>query len=77
MLRDEGAIDDWYDREILAGADIDDEIKAQLESRELFLALVSPDFLASKYCRDTELKRAVERHQAGEVVVVPIIVNRH
>ena len=74
MLRPEGQIEDWYDREILAGDDIDDEISEQLESCELFLPLVSPDFLASRYCYEREMTRALKRHDAGEVRVVPIII---
>ena len=74
MLRREGQIEDWYDREILAGDDIDDEISEQLESCELFLPLVSPDFLASRYCYEREMTRALKRHDAGEVRVVPIII---
>ncbi|GAJ30312.1 MULTISPECIES: toll/interleukin-1 receptor domain-containing protein [Alphaproteobacteria] len=74
MLRREGQITEWYDREILAGSDLDSEITAQLESSELFLVLVSPDFLASDYCYDRELRRALERHESGEAIVVPIIV---
>ena len=74
MLRRDGQINDWYDREILAGIDIDEEISEQLESCRLFLPLVSPDFLASRYCYEREMMRALERHDAGEVRVVPIII---
>ena len=74
MLRRDGQIEDWYDREIQAGVDIDQEISGQLESCELFLPLVSPDFLASRYCYEREMSRALERHHAGEVRVVPIII---
>lgn len=74
MLRREGEIDDWYDREILAGGDIDNEIAAQLDTCELFLPLVSADFIASDYCYEKEMQRAIERHEAGEIRVVPIIV---
>ena len=74
MLRRDGHIDEWYDREILAGDDINKEISEELESCELFLALISPDFLASNYCYETEMKRALERHDAGKVRVVPIII---
>ena len=74
MLRREGLVDDWYDREILAGGDFDDEISAQLETCELFLPLVSANFIASDYCYEKEMRRAIERHEAGEIRVVPIIV---
>ena len=34
--------------------------------------LVSADFIASDYCWDKEVKRALERHEKGEAMVVPI-----
>ena len=74
MLRRDDRIDAWFDREILAGGDLDAEIADQLESCELFLFLVSPDFLASDYCVEREMERALERHHAGEARVVPIIL---
>ncbi len=74
MLRRDGQLNDWYDREILAGGDLDQEISEHLESSDLFLALVSPDFLASDYCYDNEMMRALERHEAGQMRVIPIII---
>lgn len=73
-LRREKKITAWYDREILAGDDIDDEIGANLEESEIFLALVSPDFLASNYCYEREMAKALERHAEGSLRVVPIIL---
>ncbi|MEX2125973.1 MAG: toll/interleukin-1 receptor domain-containing protein [Woeseia sp.] len=74
VLQREGAITTWIDREILAGAELDASISAALESSQLFLILVSPDFLASDYCYEREMTRALERHDEGEARVVPIIV---
>ena len=74
MLRRDKLIHAWCDKDILAGGDIDQEISERLESCELFLALVSPDFIASKYCYEREMSRALERHDLGEVRVVPIII---
>lgn len=74
MLRREGAIEAWFDREILAGGELDATITSQLESSELVLLLVSPDFLASDYCVEREMQRALERHAAGDARVVPIII---
>lgn len=73
-LKREGRIAAWYDRDILAGSELDAEIAEQLESCELFLLLVSPDFLASDYCVEREMSRALERHDAQEARVVPIII---
>ena len=73
-LLSEGLIDTWYDRQILAGGGIDAEIDRELESCDLFLLLVSPDFLASDYCVNREMGRALERHREDAARVVPIIV---
>lgn len=73
-LKREGRIEAWYDRDILAGSELNAEIAEQLETCELFLLLVSPDFLASDYCVETEMARALERHDAREARVVPIII---
>ena len=74
VLRRTGSIDEWFDREILAGGDIDAEISERLEASGLFLLLVSPDFLASDYCVEREMERALERHRSGDARVVPIVV---
>jgi TIR domain len=73
-LRREGKITAWYDREILAGDDIDDKINSHLAASEIFLALVSPDFLASNYCYEQEMAMAIERHADGSLRVVPVIL---
>lgn len=73
-LRSEGLIDAWFDREILAGGNIDFEIDEALEYCDVFLMLVSPDFLASNYCVNIEMKRALERHNYDGAPVIPIIV---
>jgi hypothetical protein len=38
------------------------------------LFLVSPDFLASPYCYDVEVARAMERHESGAARVIPVIL---
>jgi hypothetical protein len=35
---------------------------------------VSIDFINSEYCYDTELERALERHDAGQAKVIPVIL---
>jgi len=73
-LRREGVIETWHDRRILAGRDWSGEISEHLESADIILLLISPYFIASDYCFDLEMKRALERHEAGEAVVVPVII---
>ena len=50
MLRNQGLIESWHDRRIVAGSNLDDSIQASLETADVVLLLVSSDFLASAYC---------------------------
>ena len=75
MLRRDGVIETWHDREIEAGADFGREIGDQLERADVVLLLVSAHFLASDYCYGVEMKRALERHERSEARVIPIIVD--
>ncbi len=74
ILQRRGQIDTWYDREIEAGQERQSEIQQHLNQADIILLLVSADFLASDYCYDVEVKRAMERHGAGEARVIPVIV---
>ena len=74
VLKREGTIETWNDREIEAGDDVDGAIFANLERADAVLLLVSHHFLASDYCYDREMKRALERHEEGDARVIPIIV---
>lgn len=73
-LKRRRVITDWHDRLITAGSEWAKEIDEHLESADLILLLISPDFMASDYCHDVELKRAMARHDAGEARVVPVIL---
>jgi hypothetical protein len=74
MLKRQGFIDVWHDRRIEAGEDFGAVIAAELERADLILLLVSPDFLASDYCYEREMMRAMERQAAGEAKVLPVIL---
>jgi hypothetical protein len=73
QLEREGTVAGWYDREIGAGSKIENEIRAALESADIFIACASPDYIASNYCYDRELDRALEREATGELTIVPVI----
>ena len=73
-MKREGLITDWYAGNTAAGVEEKEEAKAHLDSARIILMLVSPDFLASDYHYDVEMKRALERHKAGEVRVIPIML---
>ena len=74
LLRRRGVLRVWHDRKISAGDEWRSEIDSELERAEIVLLLVSADFLASDYCYDIEMKRALERDAAKEARVIPVIV---
>lgn len=59
---------------IVAGEDLYAHIDAELESADVIALLVSSDFMASDYCYGIEMKRAMERHAAGEATVLPVML---
>ena len=69
-----GVIVSWNDRKITAGREWAGEIDDHINTAGVILLLVSADFIASGYCNDVELKRALERHDAGEARVIPVIL---
>jgi TIR domain len=74
MLKRQGFIEAWHDRRITPGDVLDKTIGAHLERANIVLLLVSPDFLASNYCYENEMTRALERHDAGACRVIPVIL---
>ncbi len=73
-LKRQGIITNWYDRRIGPGKDWNGQIDEHINSAQIILLLVSSDFLASDYCYDVEMRRALERHEAGAARVIPVIL---
>jgi formylglycine-generating enzyme required for sulfatase activity len=73
-LQKQGIITTWHDREITAGENWKKAIDSHLESANIILLLISADFVASEYCYDIELARALQRHERQEARVIPIIL---
>ncbi len=65
----------WHDRMLIAGDELDPEIKKELESADLILLLISHHFLNSYYCFEIEFKTAIARAKAGEARIIPIILD--
>jgi len=75
MLKREGVIETWHDRRIVAGQPLDGSIMAQVAAADIFLCLLSADFIDSHYCYNIEMTRALERHAAGTAVVIPVVLH--
>jgi tetratricopeptide (TPR) repeat protein len=74
ILSNEGLITNWYNDKIIPGADKEHEIDTHLNTARIILLLISSDFLASRQCYNIEGTRALERHEAGEACVIPVIL---
>ncbi len=74
MLKREGVVAVWHDRELVVGDRLDEEISEYLETADLIILLVSSDFLASYYCYEREMKLALQRAEAGEARLAPIVL---
>jgi len=75
MLKRDGTIKAWCDRDIDAGQKLDPIIEEALGSASIFLFLVSSSFLNSDYAYKIEMERATKRESNGEnVVIIPIIL---
>ena len=74
ILSRQGRIINWHNHRITAGKEWAQEIDMHINTAQLILLLISPDFLASDYCYELEMKRALERHKADDALVIPILL---
>jgi Leucine-rich repeat (LRR) protein/3',5'-cyclic AMP phosphodiesterase CpdA len=74
LLKRQVAIEPWHDGQLLAGAKIADEIGKQLDTADLVLLLVSPNFVSSEKCFSDEMARALKKYDEKRGAVVPIVV---
>ncbi|MCJ7432170.1 MAG: toll/interleukin-1 receptor domain-containing protein [Anaerolineales bacterium] len=64
----------WHDRKILPGQEWEGVIDERINRAKIILLFVSPYFIESKYCYNTEMKVALDRHESGDAAVIPIIL---
>jgi len=74
LLKRHRVILGWHDRRITPGQEWEGEISKHVNSAKVILLLISADFLASDYCYDVEMSRALERHASGSARVIPVIL---
>ncbi|MBN8563152.1 MAG: NACHT domain-containing protein [Leptolyngbya sp. UWPOB_LEPTO1] len=73
-LQHQGIIQTWHTQKITAGSERAKQIDLHLESAGIILLLISSDFLASGYRYSVELARAMQRHEAREACIIPVIL---
>ena len=74
VLKRMGMITTWHDRKIKPGEVWEGKIDEHLESSQVILLLVSADFVASDYCWEREMVKALQLHELGRAVVIPILL---
>ncbi len=74
QLKRDNIINTWTDQEITAGKRLNQAISSSLSTSNLFIALLSHEYIASRYCYETEFEKAQEMEQQGKIIIVPIIV---
>jgi TIR domain/Effector-associated domain 1 len=76
LLRREKLIDLWNSKQTTIGVlGRDQQIAEQIDSAQIILLLMSPNFIASDQLYENEMMRAIDRQKAGDPVrVIPISV---
>src|SRR5216684_6787565 len=73
-LEQQHIIAPWYDGNITPGEEWMPQIMEHLNSAQIILLLISSDFLASDFCNSIEMTGAIDRHNANQARVIPIIL---
>ncbi|WP_244533381.1 toll/interleukin-1 receptor domain-containing protein [Methylobacterium aquaticum] len=71
LKRDE--VETWFDGEMEAGDKLNTEISRKLRAADIFVALMSPEYIASRWCQ-MEYKRAMGRRARGSMRGVVVVV---
>lgn len=74
-LEKDGLLRLWHDKKIGPGQMWDKEIHSHLERADIFLLMLSPNYLASDFCREIDMGRALYRLEKDGARVVPIILS--
>ena len=69
-------ISEWHDGKINPGDDWDSVIRSKIDSADIIILLVSPDFISSDYIQGVEFAKAIKKHYHGEALTIPVII-RH
>lgn len=72
LVEQEGLAEIFSDRRLEAG-DREGQLTEFIESADIFVVLVSPDYLASETAR-AEMERALERAGSGRALLLPVLI---
>jgi internalin A len=67
-----GQVDIWHDRMISAGSAWNPAIQQKLETSDIVVFLLSPDFLNTPYVVQEEIPKALQMHKEGKTKIFPV-----
>ncbi len=74
LLKQNGIIEEWYDRKIVPGKNWEKEIENNLSDADIVCLFLSQNFLASEYCQK-EKEEAYNLKKRKNIAVIPIILS--
>ena len=74
ILKRQGMINKWVEREILPNQQWDNVTAPELNNSDIILMVTSPVLLGSGYLTGSEAKTALELHNAGKADLIPVIL---
>jgi TIR domain len=74
LQEQQGTIKFWDKSQIFGGANAGEVIRRHLDNAQVFLLLISSDFLSDDYCYKTVMKAALRRHMNKEAITIPVII---
>jgi hypothetical protein len=66
----------WFDGDITPGAELDPNIRRALKQADIFVALAGPNYLASRYCFETEYGFALRKAARKKLFVVVVLLRQ-
>lgn len=69
-----GAVTLWYDDKIEPGSRWSEEIEQAIRDADIFVMLVSEEYIHSEYCFDKEANLAKALHDDGKLAIVPVYI---
>lgn len=73
-LKDNGLVEDWYDRKIMPSEDYEEKIDNNLDDTDIICLFISASFLDSENCKKEKIK-ALKLNRCKQIPVIPIILS--
>ncbi len=74
LLAKKGHLEWWSEQQLIPGEEVVAALADKIQEADLILLLVSIHFLSDDFCWSQQLEKAIERHDNGEAVVIPVFV---